>query len=268
MRPISEKSLYVLSPFKLDDGTIDIQYWISIRLSNLVSLEDTGYMGSLITYNPTTNNAEIILQFSADKAVRVVRNQYTSATAPSIIPELRVLKNYAFFGEVEENASLATVKRKKKDVEVLHIHCNVPLVVCWLLDQSPSDSAFNIKFGALNNSVYCPEDYGNIYPGRIYVQTSTVHHKFDPDDINNYDNVVTITNRINVKNIIRSDTSMSKKKDNKKTSKKSGEELKGKKSGKPKGDKKKSKANEYRWNSSSDVAKSSRKMPKSFGGFM
>lgn len=213
-RPVSYKSLYRFTPFEMRNdpnaNVENIQYWIAEALSDVLDMspKDIGYLSSNLTINIETGNVALDILFRADDCITYKRNEATSRALPKIDPLLKKLSGRFFFGTVEENSDLGTqtvrhYKKTKKgdfkenraerenDIDVLIIHANLFLFMCYLLNVSPSDRLLEIRCSALRQKELSqPEEYKLDIPCRVNIVIGDGTKTFDPDAVE--DNIYSI----------------------------------------------------------------------------
>lgn len=216
-RPVAYKKLYRFTPFNMnleeDSELSSIRYWVGEYLYSLVNeltLKDMGYVGASLALNTKDGNAPVMdITFRADKAVDYVIDSASGKAIPKIKKHLKGLRDYFFFGPVEDCADLGTQTithyRKNKDgeikvdrmatendVEVLTIHANPILVLCGILDVSPASRGLEFRVSPMtgvecaNFAYFVPEAYGSTSPCRVNVIVdSDSVTEFDPEDVEN-----------------------------------------------------------------------------------
>lgn len=213
-RPVSYKSLYRFTPFEMrtdpNANVENVQYWVAESLSELLGMspKDIGYLSTNLTMNVESGDVVLDIMFRADDCITYKRNEATGRALPKINPLLNNLSGRFFFGKVEENADLGTqtvrhYKKTKKgdfkenrserenDIDVLIVHANIFLFMCYLLNVSPADKLLEIRCSALRQKELSqPEEYKYDIPCRVNIVTGDGSRFFDPDAVE--DNIYSI----------------------------------------------------------------------------
>lgn len=165
------KLLYKFAPGTRNDDTFRAP--LTIRVCEIIAqktgkkaVQDLGLLGCCAVTNVIDPKPEVWVDFRFKYATYPENTGFTGRVTYHPKPELKALKNYLYFGELEDNISVVTrtlpeynkkgeVIKETKNVAILRLHVNPALCVAVMADHNVLDPDFMVRYGVT--------EHGNAY---------------------------------------------------------------------------------------------------------